>query len=283
MKRIFFSLLLVLTLASCGQTTSDSTSDTSSDTSSSTSDTSSSSSTTPVGQQWKDETHNILINMIGEEIPLISGLDNTYYVRGYNGTTTPYFNPYIKGSADRSSEYRNALLNYGYTFVESYTNNDKEDQIFHKGNIETRYSYYQSEGSYWFDVYTYLIVDSITSYSGESTNIVPTTFNKAYDDISKTVDGVSVNSKGVMNNSSLIQFKSGTSSVLTLSGKTMSQIKIVFNQYTHRMIFKAGTSASSLKPVFNNAGVFALNNATYFQIENNGTGVSSIISIGIYF
>ncbi|MCQ2793440.1 MAG: hypothetical protein MJ221_03395 [Bacilli bacterium] len=282
--------LSIFSICSCNENSEDSSS-TSSITSSSTitstsSPTSTGTSSTPVSNKWQGDAYTCLVSYVGEEIPFIDGFNTSFMIGSVDGSSKPYFNPYIENSKNYNEEYKSNLLKLGFVF-DGIDNSDGYDKYeYHHNDIYLSHAYYKSESKYWFDVYAFNDKDPGELQPGYKAKIIPNDFNKSYDDINKTIGSYQISSKNVMNSSSKIQFKKSEGK-LVIKGENINKIVLSYSQYPQSLILKAGSSESDLKVIFNNANEYYLDNAKYVELKTPTLGqntprICTIYEITIY-
>ncbi len=113
---------------------------------------------------WGFEMGIELQKAIGADLPKLSSFPsdkfNVQYGSMDGNTYCPYVNVFYKGiNVDYTKDYQNLLSKYGFVYkiadvYDGVTWIDYTKRNFNNDLIEVHFAYYESEGYYYFDIYT---------------------------------------------------------------------------------------------------------------------------------
>ena len=244
--------------------------------------------------KWSSEMAKYVTTITNNKLPafVLNGSNkfNGYDLGPVEGSSIPYFNPYIKNTSpgiNYEHEYEVILKNAGWTFIEKvYDSKEKMTDVYYYelGNLKLEYSKYKGDDNiYYFDVYVYndyiaplALNNSVLEINASILGIT----NKYADNanFSKTLTS-SANSKSykvtgdeiMRADTYSIQLKNNTGK-LCVEGPSKG-VAILISEYPQCLLVRYGSNKSNLQYAFNNGGIFEFPSANYIEITAVGHAI----------
>lgn len=221
---------------------------------------------------WEGIQKDIVYQMFKGNLPHLTDF-NQYALGDWDGSTIPYFNPYIESnwSKDAQKDYDLALKEMGYslTAVEPYVDGNGNEfpdtpvNCYSKGSFRVRTSHYAGSHNVWyFDVYAwneYEPADPNFTVKSELDRS-KITLKSGYQALNYSGGGYNYSANAVCKYSTYgMQFDA--ESEITITGD-LHNINILFVENAYSCVVYAGSSASNLSPVYNDACNYKLPSGT---------------------
>lgn len=236
---------------------------------------------TPIGGDytttWPSDYQKYIVSYFNGMLPCFLNANKKCLFNGFEtgcveGSSIPYFNPYIKNTSpgiNYEYDYGSILRDAGFTFIEDDVDEDGVTQHYYeKGKLQVQYSKYKGDDNiYYFDVYAY--------YDYLSTEMLPNEYNFQYDskDLGLTSkyeqNNKTINIKNwkitlcdISKQSTHMQLKSNTGKII-IEGDTKGAY-IEFTRNANQCFVKAGSSKSTATYIFNEGSLYKFPNGTKY-------------------
>lgn len=246
---------------------------------------------------WGFEMGVELQKAIGADLPKLSSFpDNKFNVQygSMDGNKyCPYVNVFYKGiNVDYTKDYQNLLSKYGFVYkiadvYDGVTWIDYTKRNFNDDLIEVHFAYYESEGFYYFDIYTYLLNNGGGMRVPEQGDIalLPSNFTSSYAEAGLiNVGDYQFNSYQTMKQGDYLQMKKGVNSFIENVTPINNLYSLYIDYLQGEFAVYIGNEKNNMKEITPTPyGIYPLNGAKYFKITLKGNIVAKISYIYLNF